>query len=196
MNTTIIIGIVAYIVGMFPTALLVGRCINHNPLSEGSGNPGASNVYRIGGRAAGIIVGLIDMAKGAIPTLVALLLWDRTAMLAAWVGAILGHIWPILKLLPRSKLRGGKGVATSAGGVLVLDPLLFAICITTFVVVCRLTRIAALASFSVTAVYFASVIIQGRSSEEILTVAVIVLIILWCHRSNLQHLWRGKELKV
>ena len=137
----------SYAIGMLPTALIVGRCIGRHPTSEGSGNPGASNMYRIGGLKAASVVGIVDTAKGALPALAALALWGRNEALAAWLGATAGHVWPVLGLLPGlDKLRGGKGVATAGGGALVLQPLLASISLMVFVSVLLWRRVAALAS--------------------------------------------------
>lgn len=195
-SITLGVGVAAYIVGMFPTAFLMGRCIKRNPATEGSGNPGASNVYRIGGLAAGLTVGIVDMAKGALPILIASSLWDRPEMLAAWLGSIVGHIWPALSLLPGNKLRGGKGISTSAGGILVLDPMAFLLCIALFAVVCWLTRITALGSLSVTVAYPIIVVVRSRQTWEIAVTLVVALLVVWRHRSNLKRLRSGREFKV
>jgi len=94
--------VVAYAAGMFPTAVLVGHRIGHDPTSEGSGNPGATNIYRLGGRLAGVAVALGDMAKGALPVGATLLLWDRPEAMAAWIGAVAGHAKSGLYVKPPS----------------------------------------------------------------------------------------------
>ena len=133
---------------MFPTAFLVGRLIGRQPSIEGSGNPGASNMYRIAGLKRGIGCGNCRHVKGALPTLIALQLWGPPAALAAWLGAVLGHIWPVIGLMRGGRLRGGKGVATAGGGVLALDPLVGVACMSLFFVTWRLARRAAVASLS------------------------------------------------
>src|SRR5690349_2170234 len=82
----------SYVLGTFPTAQLVGKRVGHDPTREGSGNPGASNVYRTAGRAAGALVLLGDAAKGAVPTAIALVASGRPLAAWCWVAAVLGHV--------------------------------------------------------------------------------------------------------
>ena len=107
------LGVIAgYIVGTFPTAQLVARLVGaDDPTTQGSGNPGASNMYRTAGKRAGVLVGVIDALKGAVPVGVALLVAGRPEAHAVWVAAVAGHVWPVTR-----RLRGGKGVATAGGG--------------------------------------------------------------------------------
>ncbi len=183
--------VAAYAVGMFPTALLVGRRIGRDPTAEGSRNPGASNMYRIGGRLAGLAVVVGDMSKGAGPTLAALLLWGRPAALAAWLGAVAGHVWPVL---PR--LSGGKGVATISGGAIVLDPLAAALCSAVFAAVVRLSKVAALGSLTIAAVYPTIAAVTGWPISEILVALAVMAVTVVRHRSNIARLLRGTELEV
>ena len=176
---------------MFPTAKLVGRQIGHDPAVEGSGNPGATNIYRLGGRLAGLAVALGDMAKGAAPTLAALALWDRPEALAAWCGVVTGHIWPVLP-----GLRGGKGVATGGGGGLVLDPLVGLACAAVFVAVVSLRRMASLGSLSVAVSYPVLALINGWPWPEVVVSIVVMGIMAWRHHSNIVRLWRGTEPKL
>ena len=182
---------VAYLIGMFPTARLVARRIGRDPTCEGSGNPGASNMYRIGGRLAGLVVLAGDMAKGAAPTLLALLLWGRPAALAAWLGAVVGHVWPVA-----SRFRGGKGVATAGGGAWVLDPVASAACLGVFIVIIVITHVAALGSLSLALTYPAGVLISGWPVSEVAMVVVVMAIMILRHRSNISRLLRGTELGI
>ena len=105
----------AYLLGTFPTAHLVGRLVGHDPMSEGSCNPGATNMYRVAGRGAGALVLFGDLVKGLAPTLAALLLAGRPVAMGCAVAAVLGHIAPLTR-----RLRGGKGVATYGGASLAM----------------------------------------------------------------------------
>lgn len=187
----------SYAIGMFPTALMVGRRIGRQPTSEGSGNPGASNMYRIGGLKAGSAVAIVDTAKGALPTLVALVLWGRNEALAAWLGATVGHVWPVLGLLPGlGKLRGGKGVATAGGGALVLEALLASISLAVFVAVLFWRRVAALASLGALAAYLVLIIVLGSPLWDAAVAAAVAVIVVWRHRPNIARMRRGAELSV
>ena len=107
----------AYLLGTFPTAILVGRREGRDPTQEGSGNPGASNTFRTMGRRAGTIVLLGDVAKGALAAGVGLASGNRAVGVACGLAAVLGHVYPATR-----RFRGGKGVATGAGMALVLLP--------------------------------------------------------------------------
>src|SRR4051794_41765478 len=97
--------------GTFPSAILVARRRGVDPTATGSGNPGASNVYRTAGKRAGLIVALADLAKGAIPAGVGWAAAGRPVGFACWIAAVLGHVFPATR-----RFRGGKGVATASGG--------------------------------------------------------------------------------
>ena len=173
----------AYAIGMFPTAQLVGRRMGVDPTRHGSRNPGASNVYRLGGRRAGVAVGLIDMLKGAIPAGTALLVAGRPEAHAAWVAAVAGHVWPIAR-----RLRGGKGVATAGGAGLVISPLLGLGCVLIFLVVVSVVRIAALGSLSIAISYPFLAAIVGRPGWEIVVSSGVASIVVIRHKSNIRRL--------
>lgn len=189
--SAILLALAGYVIGMFPSALWMGRRIGCDPTSEGSGNPGASNMYRIGGRWAGLLVMVADMAKGAAPTLVTLLIWGRPAALAAWFGAVLGHVVPVVP-----KLRGGKGVATAGGGALVLEPIAGIVCLFVFFTVVGFTRTAAFGSLSIAVAYPALIAVLGWPGWQIATVVLVMAITVVRHRSNIVRMWRGTELEV
>src|SRR6185312_16210243 len=117
--------LVSYLVGAIPFGYLVGRWRGVDILKQGSGNIGATNVGRILGRPFGVLVFLLDFAKGALPAWIAFA-WSSSHQLdlppdslpvAAAVAAFLGHLFPIYL-----RFHGGKGVATAAGAVCVLVP--------------------------------------------------------------------------
>ena len=192
----------AYALGMFPTALLVGRCIGRHPTSEGSGNPGASNMCRIGGLKAGFMVGIVDVAKGALPVWAALVLLGQPethpAALAAWLGAMVGHVWPVLGLLPglNGRIKGGKGVATTFGGALVLNPLLGLTSLAIFAAILAWTRVAALASLGSLFAYLVMTILSGAPARHIAAAGVVAFVVVLRHRSNLTRMRHGTELNV
>ena len=201
----------AYVVGMFPTAVLVGRKVKRNPLIEGSGNPGASNMCRIAGRKAGLAVALVDIMKGVVPVLVMHALLGRNAAVAAWVGATVGHIWPVI-----NQFRGGKGVATAGGGALALNPFAGLACLVIFAVVLSLSKVAASASLAAALTYPALLmvsfliaedvnliaedvsflVIRDVNTVEVIAAVIVSTLMIWRHRSNISRLWHGKELKV
>ena len=108
----------AYLLGTFPTAILVGRREGRDPTQEGSGNPGASNTFRTMGRRAGAIVLLGDVAKGALAAGVGLATGNRAVGVACGLAAVLGHVAPVTRRVPRRQGRGhrrGDGAGAAAG---------------------------------------------------------------------------------
>ena len=114
----------AYLLGTFPSAVMVARSKGIDIHEVGSGNPGASNVARTMGTKWGVFVFFLDGLKGAIPAAVALMFTERPspAAYAMTAAAVVGHMYPITR-----RFKGGKGVATMGGATLVLQPLLFVI---------------------------------------------------------------------
>ncbi len=181
----------AYLVGTFPTAVVVGRRIGHDPTREGSGNPGASNVYRLGGRRAGLVVAVVDLAKGAVPAGVALALIGRPGAHVVWLAAVAGHVWPVTR-----GLRGGKGVATAGGGGLVLSPLIGLVCLGLFVGAVAVVRVAAVGSLAMAVAYPVLVALTGRPGSEVALSVLVALILVVRHRSNVARLIRGEERRL
>jgi glycerol-3-phosphate acyltransferase PlsY len=105
-----------FFVGAVNPATIIAT-IRHADLRQGSGNPGATNVGRVLGVRWGVVVGLLDVLKGLVPTLLALWLVDRLTAYAVGLAAVLGHV-----LSPFLRGRGGKGVATSMGAILAVFP--------------------------------------------------------------------------
>jgi acyl phosphate:glycerol-3-phosphate acyltransferase len=105
-----------FFVGAVNPATIIAT-IRHADLRQGSGNPGATNVGRVLGVRWGVVVGLLDVLKGLVPTLLALWLVDRFTAYAVGLAAVLGHV-----LSPFLRGRGGKGVATSMGAILAVFP--------------------------------------------------------------------------
>jgi len=175
--------VAAYFVGTFPTAQIVGNRIGRDPTKEGSGNPGASNVWRLGGKRAGIIVAVVDGLKGAIPVLAALAISGRPLAHAAWVAAVIGHVWPVSR-----RLRGGKGVATAGGGGLAISPLVGLACAGLFLVVVKTGRIAAIGSLSIAIAFPVVSAAVGRPAWEVGVGTLVAAILVIRHQSNIRRL--------
>jgi glycerol-3-phosphate acyltransferase PlsY len=174
----------SYLLGTFPTArVVVGRAIE-----SGSGNPGAANAYRTGGRRAGVLVLLGDAAKGAIAAGLGYGTGGRPLAFACGAAAVLGHVLPLMR--PR---HGGKGVATAAGMTTVLFPLLAPVAALTWIVVARLTRKASVASLAAITVVPAGAAITGRPAWEVLALLAVALVVFARHTPNLKALARGEE---
>jgi glycerol-3-phosphate acyltransferase PlsY len=184
----IVLVVAAYLVGTFPTASLVGARRGVDPSRAGSGNPGATNVYRTAGRRAGALVGLGDIAKGVVPTAVGLVVDGRSLAALCWLAAVLGHVLPITRLG-----RGGKGVATAGGGALVLHPLVALVLVVIFVLVVWRTRFVSLGSVVMAVGLPVGVAAAGRDAGEVVVAALIGVLVIVRHVENLRRLRRGEE---
>jgi len=188
---TLAVVVMAYLVGTFPTAHLVGRRMGFDPTTSGSGNPGASNTTRIGGAKAGALVLLGDAGKGIVAAGLGYAVDGRTLAWLAGAAAIAGHMWPITR-----GLRGGKGVATLAGVGLVCAPLGFLVLGVVFAVVAKVLDMAAPASLLVAALMPVGVWLLGQSGVEIAVAGAIGLAVIVRHRENIRRLIDGTESNV
>lgn len=209
MALTIVCCLTAFVVGGIPFGYLVGHLILKDDIRKhGSGNIGATNVGRVIGWKWGSIVLILDAIKGLTPTLGAkILLLSRPdsnsdfvlfATIATGISAILGHMYPIWL-----RLRGGKGVATALGVVLVISPKASLVALGCFLLVVAATKIVALASIAASISFAVTqLIILGTTAVEIgklpLTLFSIVVpgLIIWRHQSNIARMWQGKENKI
>lgn len=172
-----------FIAGAIPFGYLIAQRRGLNIKEHGSGNIGATNVARVLGARVGFIVLLLDAAKGALPTLVALHYCGWTQIVAATgAAAILGHCFS-----PFLGGKGGKGVATSFGVFLVIAPALAGIAVLAFVVIWRITKVPALGSLAGSAALSALFIARGATHYTILACATTALLV-YTHRSNLAKL--------
>jgi glycerol-3-phosphate acyltransferase PlsY len=177
-----------YLLGTAPTALLVGRRIGRDPTREGSGNPGASNVYRTAGAKAGAMVFAGDLLKGVLATGIGWLAGDRVLALACGAAAVVGHVAPVTR-----RFRGGKGVATAVGMVVVLFPLLAAGAALVWAAIAKLSRTASLASIVVAVLLPVGVAVTGRPLVEVLGVTAVAALVVARHAGNIERLVRGDE---
>ena len=183
--------VAAYAVGTFPTAVLVGRREGFDPTVGGSGNPGATNAFRLGGRRAGALVLAIDLLKGLLPTLAGVAIAGRPLGAACGAAAVVGHVFPATR-----RFQGGKGVATGAGMVLGLWPLVFPIAVAVFALVVAATRKVSLASFCAAVVVPLTVGLFDYPRGEVVVLAVLAVVVIVRHRDNLARLMRGEERSV
>ncbi len=182
----IIFVIIAYLVGSLSCAVLVCKAMGlPDPRTEGSGNAGATNVQRIGGKLPAILTLVGDALKGFLPVLIAAWcgVWGFMLALVA-LAAIVGHIFPLF-----FKFQGGKGVATFFGGFLVLSFPVTIIAIVIFAIIVGITRYISLAS--IIAVTVATVLILFFHTNYFLPILIATLLIIWRHSENIQRL-RGR----
>lgn len=178
----------SYLLGTFPTALLVGRREGRDPTKEGSGNPGASNTLRTMGRRAGALVLLGDLGKGVAATGIGWAVGGRALGVGCGLAAVVGHVFPISR-----RFRGGKGVATGAGMAAVLLPLPSVVLALVWGLVLAVTRVAALASIAVALGFPVAAVVVGRPAGEVAALAACSALVVFRHTENLQRLRRGEE---
>lgn len=189
-NALLIIG--AYLLGSLSTAIILCRAFGlPDPRSQGSGNPGATNVLRFGGKKLAIFTLLGDMLKGLLPVLIARILNADAAVLAAVaLAAFLGHLYPVF-----FGFRGGKGVATAVGVLLGLSWPVALAALLSWIIVALTSRISSLAAVTASVLTpFFMAWLNGQATYIALS-SCIALLLLWRHRSNIQRLLRGEEKK-
>ena len=179
---------VSYLLGTFPTAVIVARVTGHDPTKEGSGNPGASNVYRLAGAKAGLAVFLGDAAKGAAATATGRAAGGPPLALACGIAAVLGHVFPVFR-----GFRGGRGVATAAGTVAVVEPAVAAPFVAAWLLIARVTGKASVASLVVIGATPVVVVALDRPAWEKLGMVGLATIVVARHAGNLVRLARGEE---
>lgn len=185
--------VIAYLLGSFSSAIVTCRLLGlPDPRTQGSGNPGASNVLRIGGKKAALFTMLGDVLKGFIPVLVVKWLqFDDLTIAMVMLAAVLGHLYPVF-----FRFQGGKGVATLIGDLLALNIWTGIAFLIVWVTMAALFRYASLAS--ITALIFAPLFVWYFTgvSEFYLMVMGISLLLIFRHRSNIRHLAAGMETKL
>lgn len=195
----------SYLMGSFPTSIIVARRVRGIDIREhGSGNAGGTNVLRVVGWKAGLVVAVVDVGKGALAAALPMFLAPHSMAMGredtcALCGAcaVVGHIYPIF-----ARFRGGKGVGTSAGMFAVTQPLALAFAAPVFVVAVWATRWVSLGSILGAlavplAIYFTrgGEWIEGNRIAFGVSLAVAVLII-FKHRANISRMIRGSESRL
>jgi len=186
-----------YLLGSIPSGLLVGHLwLGRDIRHSGSGKTGTTNVLRTAGRLPAALVLIADVAKGVIPALAGRLIFDSDAVAAAGAAAALvGHVWPVF-----AGFRGGRGVATSLGGILGLAPLLALLFPLVGALIIIPTRIVSLMSIIGTPVSAAIVVVAamtGRAPEAAAVYAVFATaVILYMHIPNMRRLLAGTEPRI
>jgi glycerol-3-phosphate acyltransferase PlsY len=181
--------VVGYLLGTVPTARLVGQRAGVDPRRAGSGNPGASNVYRTVGRRAAAIVAGVDVVKGAAAAGLGWGLGSHTLGLVAGGAAVVGHSFPIGR-------RGGKGVATCAGMLGVLFPVAAAAAALGWIAVARVARRPSVASIVLAVGLPAGLALAGVPGAEVAVFAAVATLVVLRHAGNIRRLLQGTELPI
>lgn len=179
----------AYLLGSIPTGLLLGKAYGIDVRNEGSGNIGATNLYRTVGRKVGIITLFGDCLKGLIPVLV-VKFSSMPVDYAAWVGlaAFCGHVFSAFL-----KFKGGKGVATALGVFLALAPLAVGIAVGVFALLMVVWRYVSLGSIVAAVTMPVAVTLLDGGRTMTLVTLLIALIVVVKHHTNIRRLLDGTE---
>ena len=201
--------LLAYLLGSINTALIVSKCFFHDDVrNHGSGNAGTTNVLRTYGKKPAIVTFLGDTLKGVLAVVLACVIFGHpiseypyfhliTAAYLAAFFCIVGHIFPIF-----SRFRGGKGFATLAGVILVLNPFLFLLLLCLYAAMVILSHFISLSS--VVAALFYPLMLSAVSNittlrpsfgTDVLFAVAMGVLITWAHRSNLRRIFDGNERK-
>jgi acyl phosphate:glycerol-3-phosphate acyltransferase len=180
--------VAAYMLGTFPTALLVGRSQGVDPTVAGSRNPGATTVARTAGHRAGILTFAGDAAKGAGAAGLGWAVGGHGLGVACGLAAVAGHVLPVTR-----GLRGGKGVATAAGMAVVLFPAAAAVAGAAFGVTVAATRTVSAGSIAGVVTLPVAAAAFGAPGAEVAALVVGTVLIVARHRDNIARLRRGEE---
>ena len=197
---TVITAVAAYLLGSINFAVVVSRLLDHDDIRNyGSGNAGMTNILRVYGKKQAALVCIGDFSKGVLAVFFGRWLFQYagiTALDGGYVAALfvlLGHLFPVF-----FGFRGGKGVLTSAGIMLLLNPLVFVILVPCIIIMMLVTRIVSLGSITAAVIYpFLTYFVttwQGRPAGlNTLLAALMAVIVIYMHRSNIVRLLNGTE---
>jgi acyl phosphate:glycerol-3-phosphate acyltransferase len=192
-----VVAVVAYLIGSVSFAVIVSSVMGlADPRSYGSKNPGATNVLRSGNKTAAILTLIGDAFKGWLAV------WlvshfgaryglDDTAIALAAIAAFLGHLYPVF-----FRFKGGKGVATAAGVLLAINPVLGIATLLTWLIVAFFTRYSSLAALA--AAVFAPLFDGFLFGANIIALSIVVMssLLIWRHRGNIAKLMAGQESRI
>jgi glycerol-3-phosphate acyltransferase PlsY len=184
--------LVAYLMGSLSSAVVLCKMAGlPDPRTQGSGNPGATNVLRFGGKKLAATVLVIDVLKGVLPVVLACVLgMNQTWLAATALAAFIGHLYPVF-----FGFRGGKGVATALGGFIALSPIMAGFTLLTWLAVFAISRISSLSALTaavLTPLY--SIWILDSINARII-VLIMALLLIYRHKGNIQRLLAGDEGK-
>jgi len=184
--------IAAFLLGSFPTGVVVARAKGVDLRKVGSGNIGTTNVGRALGRGWAAVVLLVDAGKGALPVVLAAQVFDVSWLpAAAGLAAVLGQVFSMFL-----KGRGGKGVATSLGAGLALAPGPALICLVVWAALFAAFRISSLGSLAAVASFPTFLwLFHAGSGPNLVFAGATTILVFWRHKQNIGRLLRGEELR-
>jgi glycerol-3-phosphate acyltransferase PlsY len=186
-----IVGIVAYLLGSISTSLVVCRLTGQQDIrTQGSGNAGTTNTLRVMGKKAALIVLIGDILKGVLAGAVGRLLLGQIGAYFGALMGVVGHMYPLY-----FGFKGGKGVATIAGALLAIHPLLFALELGTFILTFLVWRTVSISSLLSALVAPAVVWFVTHDPWQTFFLTALALLIIFNHRTNIVRIVKGQEPK-
>jgi len=185
--------IIAYLFGSISSAIVVAKLMGiKDPREVGSGNPGATNILRYGGKKLAAITLLGDILKGVVPVVLARMLTQDAVILACVAGgAFLGHLYPIF-----FRFQGGKGVATALGVFVALAPWVGLALVTTWLLMAVISRYSSLSALTAAVLAPAYVWFLLPGTAYFVMSVVLAALLVWRHRGNIRRLMKGEEGKI
>jgi glycerol-3-phosphate acyltransferase PlsY len=185
--------IASYLLGSVPTGIVVSRLMGKgDPRKSGSGNIGATNVGRTSGKLAGALTLLGDVLKGGVPVLLSLLYYPESLFVSlVGLAAFLGHLFPVYL-----GFKGGKGVATGLGVMVVICPLATLLSAFVFVVTAALKKYVSLASMLAAAMLPVFMSFDPRGRNYVGMGVVVAVLVIWKHKDNIKRLVAGTENRI
>jgi len=199
----ILFSIIAYLLGSIPTAVWIGRYRYGLDVREhGSKNAGATNTFRVLGKKPGILVLFIDIVKGALATALPEMILESNLQdpdhliqirILSVIFAVTGHVFPIF-----AQFRGGKGVATSLGVIIGLQPIAALICVSLFLVVFVSSKYVSLGAITAAIAFpLINYFMLGEKSFWLLSFSLLLsALVIIAHRKNINRLMKGEENKM
>lgn len=181
--------LVGYLLGNVQFAVIFSHLLHHDDVRHhGSGNAGSTNMLRVYGMKAGVITFIGDLIKGAAAVLIGRMLGGQDAAYCGALGVVIGHCWPVF-----FRFKGGKGVASSLGAAMMLNPLRGTAVAILGGIVAAVSRTISLASLTGFTAYFVLTLIFGDTLWEKIAIGVLFAIVVYRHRENIARLLQGNE---
>ena len=187
-----IAAIAGYLIGNIQFAVIFSYLLHHDDVRHhGSGNAGSTNMLRVFGLKAGVITFIGDLIKGAGAVLLGRAIGGQEAAYCAALGVVIGHCWPVF-----FRFKGGKGVASSLGAAVLLNPLWGLVAGVAGIVVAAITRKISPASLTGFTVYLIIALIYGNTMWDKISAILLFAIVVYRHRENIARLIHGEESAV
>ncbi len=184
----IVCAVLAYFIGTIQTAIILSKSVKKQDIRNfGSGNAGSTNMVRTFGWGLGALTFLGDLVKGALATLICGWIAGDWGIFVGGLFCIMGHVWPV-----QYGFKGGKGVASTFGVMLAVNPLVAIITFAACLIVALITRFVSIASLLGVVAFFIASLFMGRIAIVLLFLA-LMLLIFFTHRENIARLFKGTE---